>query len=131
MLAGVLMASVTGTPPAAATGTAEVSGVWATEPRDNGAYITVRISPCREDAAMRCGVIVGAHAGARPDIVGETILRGLEQQEDGSWAGGEIIRPGKGTAYRSALKRVEEGLEVTGCGVGGLVCRSQLWSPAP
>ncbi|MEO1533039.1 MAG: hypothetical protein AAFU72_12805, partial [Pseudomonadota bacterium] len=53
---------------------ADVTGIWFTEKRDNGAFISVRISPCLSDREKRCGTVAGAHGGARPDIVGEPIL---------------------------------------------------------
>ncbi|MEO1457363.1 MAG: hypothetical protein AAFV49_07305, partial [Pseudomonadota bacterium] len=83
----------------AGPGADDVTGIWATEPRDSGAYITVRIAPCRGAPAERCGTVVGAHAGARPDIVGEPIISGMQPQGDGGWSGGEIIRPGDGDRY--------------------------------
>ena len=110
---------------------ADVTGLWATEPRTSGAYITVRITPCASDRQKRCGRVAGAHGGARPDIVGEKILRGMSPQDDGSWGGGEILRPGKDEAYSSKLRRTDAGLEVQGCVIGGLICRSQIWRLVP
>ena len=126
-----LMAAAT-VPAMASDGPPEgrITGLWATEPRESGAYITVRIRPCRSSPATRCGVVAGAHGGARPDIVGEPILTGLEHRGEGHWGGGEIIRPGTDERYRSEIRRVAEGLEVKGCALVGLVCRTQIWRPA-
>ncbi|MEM9762617.1 MAG: DUF2147 domain-containing protein [Pseudomonadota bacterium] len=107
---------------------ADVTGVWFTEKRDNGAFISVRISPCLSNREKRCGTVAGAHGGARPDIVGEPILRNMKRREPGHWTGGEILRPGKDEAYRSEIKLVEGGLEVKGCVAAGLICQSQLWT---
>ncbi|MEL6574489.1 MAG: DUF2147 domain-containing protein [Pseudomonadota bacterium] len=107
---------------------ADVTGIWFTEKRDNGAFISVRISPCLSDREKRCGTVAGAHGGARPDIVGEPILRNMERHEPGHWTGGEILRPGKDEAYRSEIKLVDGGLEVKGCVAAGLICQSQLWT---
>ncbi|MEM7497241.1 MAG: DUF2147 domain-containing protein [Pseudomonadota bacterium] len=112
----------------AAGAPADVNGIWYTEKRDNGAFISVRIVPCLTDSAKRCGIVAGAHGGARPDIVGEPILRNMERRGDGHWTGGEILRPGKDEAYRSEIKLIDEGLEVKGCVAGGLICRSQIWT---
>lgn len=109
----------------------EVAGTWKTEPRSNGAYITVRIHPCYTVAAERCGRVVGAHGGARPELIGETMLRGLKLQDDGGWSDGEIISPKSGDAYRSNLRRVDtENLRVEGCVAGGLICSGQNWTLA-
>lgn len=124
VLAGVLCLWAVG---AAASGES-IDGVWKTEPRKSGAYITVRIAPCTTAPEQRCGTIAGAYAGARPDMVGDSILRGLQPQGDGHWAKGEIIRPGKGSVYSSELTVAGDELEVKGCAVGGLFCGSQIWT---
>ena len=128
---GVVAATLALVVPAAraeADARAPIDGVWKTEPRESGAYITVRIGPCRDGAETRCGTIEGAHAGARPDIVGDRILRGLEPTAEGEWTGGTIIRPGEGTEYRSRVTLTGDArLEVEGCVIGGLICRGQTW----
>lgn len=123
LLAALLLGVLAPSPAAA-----DVTGIWFTEKRDNGAFISVRISPCRFDREKRCGTVAGAHGGARPDIVGEPILRNMERRDDGRWAGGEILRPGKDEAYRSEIRIVDGGLEVKGCVAAGLICQSQLWT---
>ena len=112
-----LMAAAT-VPAMASDGPPEgrITGLWATEPRESGAYITVRIRPCRSSPATRCGVVAGAHGGARPDIVGEPILTGLEHRGEVS----DVVQ----RHHRA------EGLEVKGCALVGLVCRTQIWRPA-
>ncbi|MEM1382180.1 MAG: DUF2147 domain-containing protein [Pseudomonadota bacterium] len=105
-----------------------VDGVWRTEPRDNGAFITVRIAPCSAKPLLRCGVVAGAYAGARPDIVGEPILRDMAKNGERFWTGGEIIRPGRGDVYSSRLRLLEDGsLRVEGCVAAGLICQGQIW----
>ncbi|MBY8978214.1 DUF2147 domain-containing protein [Rhodobacteraceae bacterium NNCM2] len=108
---------------------ADVSGVWRTEARSNGSYITVKIHPCNTDVLHRCGEVVGAHAGARPELVGERLLRGLKPQDDGTWSDGEIVSPKDGKAYRSKLRLIDsDQLEVLGCVAGGLICSGQTWT---
>lgn len=109
----------------------EVLGLWRTEPRSNGAFIIVRIEPCRGAPDLRCGTVARALAGARPDIVGEPILRNMRRRDETLWTGGEIIRPGKGEAYSSEMELTTEGLVVRGCVAGGLICGSQLWYRHP
>ncbi|MEO0959210.1 MAG: DUF2147 domain-containing protein [Pseudomonadota bacterium] len=123
LVAALLLGALAPSPAAA-----DVTGIWFTEKRDNGAFISVRISPCRFDREKRCGTVAGAHGGARPDIVGEPILRNMERRDDGRWAGGEILRPGKDEAYSSEIRIVDGGLEVKGCVAAGLICQSQLWT---
>ena len=111
---------------AAATG--DVSGLWRTEPKENGAYITVRIGPCPHAAEERCGWVQGVYGGARPDIVGDEILRGMEPVGKGRWDRGEIVRPGRGDVYRSRMELAGDELRVEGCVVGGLFCGGQTWT---
>lgn len=107
----------------------DVTGIWKTEPRSGGAYITVRIAPCPVNRAERCGTVVGAYHGARPEMIGEQMLKGLKPQDNGSWSDGEIINPKSGEAYHSKLKRLgADTLEVKGCVVGGLICSGQDWT---
>ncbi|MEM9099688.1 MAG: DUF2147 domain-containing protein [Pseudomonadota bacterium] len=124
---GVAFASAFG---AAATAN-EVSGVWLTEPRSNGAYISVQIFPCQINPEQRCGKVVGAHGGARPDLIGEPILRGLMRNEEDGWTDGKIISPKSGDEYHSNIRLVDaDTLEVEGCVAGGLICSGQEWTRA-
>ncbi len=107
----------------------DIDGLWRSPPRKSGAWITVRVGPCAGAPAQRCGVVEGAHDGANPEVVGDLVLRGLEPQEDGSWAEGRIVRPIEGTAYRSRVHlAAPEMLRVEGCAILGLVCRDQTWT---
>ncbi|MEM6971870.1 MAG: DUF2147 domain-containing protein [Pseudomonadota bacterium] len=107
---------------------AAIDGVWKTAPRDDGSYVTVRIEPCMGDSGSRCGTVIDAHGGAKSDIIGDPILDNMTFEGANRWGGGEIIRPGRGTRYRSKLKLTAEGLEVSGCVAGGLFCGSTLWT---
>ncbi|MEM9010736.1 MAG: DUF2147 domain-containing protein [Pseudomonadota bacterium] len=118
-----LFVFVSGTP-----GFAEgIDGVWQSEPRPNGGYITVEIGPCAEAPEQRCGIIVGAKTNRRESIVGRRLLSGLQRESDAVWVDGLIRRPtGTGT-YRSNLSVEGDQLRVEGCAVGGLFCQSQHW----
>lgn len=128
-LAAVVIALPFWEPIRAGAEQAAADGLWRTEPRPNGGYLVVRIGPCDEVPEQRCGTVAGARAGARPDIVGEPILRGMKRLGPSDWADGEIIRPGEGTVYRSRMRLADEdSLEVRGCALGGLVCGRQVWT---
>ncbi len=130
MILRVLTVSFAAVGLSAVAESAAVDGVWRTEPKDNGAYIEVLIGPCANDPRMRCGVIHAARAGARPDIVGEPILRAMEPEGGTHWTSGEIIRPGEGTVYQSEMTLEDGVLVVRGCALGGLFCGSQIWERA-
>ncbi|MEM1343034.1 MAG: DUF2147 domain-containing protein [Pseudomonadota bacterium] len=129
MKALALVLAVLAAAPAAAEG---VDGLWRTERQPSGAYIQIRIGPCDGEPDQRCGVIEGAYAGARRDIVGDEILRGMKRRGPDMWAEGEIIRPGQGTVYSSMMRLTDDGaLEVKGCLVGGFFCGGQTWARVP
>ncbi len=107
----------------------DIDGLWRSPPRESGAWITVRVGPCAGAPAQRCGIVEGAYDGANPSIVGDVVLRGLELQEDGSWAEGKIVRPIEGTAYRSSVRLAgPDVIRVEGCAMLGLICRDQTWT---
>lgn len=105
-----------------------LGGVWQTQPRDDGAFLSVQIGPCDMDPGVVCGTVVGSHNGARTEFVGDRILVGMRPAGNGAWDGGEIIRPGRGTRYASSLRLIDGGLEVKGCVAGGLFCGAQVWT---
>lgn len=107
----------------------DIDGLWRSPPRASGAWIAVRVGPCAGAPTQRCGVVVGAHDGANPDVVGERVLRGLERQEDGSWAEGKIVRPVEGEVYRSRVRLAgPDAIRVEACAVIGLMCRDRTWT---
>ncbi len=113
----------------AAAAAEAIDGLWRSPPRDSGAWITVRIQPCEGAPDQRCGVVTAAHDGANQEVVGERVLSGLEQQPDGSWAEGRIIRPIEGEVYNARLRLAgNDVIEVEGCMLAGLTCRDQRWT---
>lgn len=106
---------------------ASVEGVWRTAPRDNGAYIDIEIRPCAGEPANLCGIVVAAYNGAHPDVVGKPIIHDMAPAGPNRWADGEIVRPRRGTKYSSKMALRGNVLQVSGCVVGGLICRSQDW----
>ncbi len=61
-------------------------------------------------------------------IVGMTILKGL-RATDAGWAGGEILDPGNGKAYRAKARLSDDGsrLEVRGFVGVALFGRTRTW----
>jgi uncharacterized protein (DUF2147 family) len=119
---------------AASPAAADPSGLWIT------AKATVRISPCGE---ALCGTVVSlkepndaagapkldaANADAskrsRP-IVGVAILSDMKR-DGGGWRG-RIYNPEDGRTYAATMAERGETLDVQGCALGGLVCKTQVW----
>jgi uncharacterized protein (DUF2147 family) len=117
-----------GAPPALAQ---DITGTWLTETQTS----RVRIAPC---GAARCGTIVWVQNDTKdvnnPDperrarsLVGLRMISDLKRDGE-SWSG-SLYNPLDGRTYagKFKLKSTREA-ELSGCVLGGLVCRSQTWS---
>ncbi|WP_350333273.1 DUF2147 domain-containing protein [Coralliovum pocilloporae] len=102
---------------------ADATGVWRTEKGKDGAIGIVQIHKC---GSQYCGKIVGA-IGKKPRI-GLVIVK--DMKKDGkTYSGGQIYAPDDDRWY--SAKMVEQGagkLKVSGCVLGGLICRGQVWT---
>ncbi|MBK0400495.1 DUF2147 domain-containing protein [Limibaculum sp. M0105] len=105
-------------------------GVWKTTPKDDGRYLHIEIAPCTDGAQLLCGTTVGAFAGARTDIVGKRIFWDMAPDGAGKWTGGEIWAPDEDKTYSGMLEMNGATLEISGCVMGGLICRGQDWTRA-
>lgn len=115
---------------AAAAGRADaVIGRWA-NPKGT---LAVQTGPCPDGSL--CGQIVWAspqaQADARdagvPGLVGTQLLQGYRPEGRGSWAG-RVYVPDMGRSFSSRIRQTSAGtLSISGCLVGGFLCKSQVW----
>ena len=69
-----------------------------------------------------------ANAGLRNRrIVGISILSGMKPAGDNSWKG-SIYNPEDGKTYSATMSLQGSSLKVQGCALGGLICKTQMWS---
>jgi uncharacterized protein (DUF2147 family) len=81
-----------------------------------------------------CGKVVWASARGKreaskgaPDVVGTTVLTGLRLSQ-GRWTGTLFI-PDDDIHVSARLQPVDSRqLKLTGCGLMGLICRTQVWT---
>ena len=108
----------------------DVFGVWKSEPSDEGAYIHVKIGPCESDAAKVCGKIIETFNGTgERDIVGRLIIENMEPDGENEWDNGTIWAPDDDETYSSEMElKNKNTLEVSGCVLGGIICRGQDWT---
>ncbi len=109
-----------------------VEGVWS-NPKGS---VQVKTGTC---GGKLCGVVVYASqkaqadakkAGAQP-LIGTTLLRGYRANGSAQWAG-EVYVPDRKASYYSTIQLVDaQTLKVSGCVLGGLICKSQLWHRVP
>jgi uncharacterized protein (DUF2147 family) len=94
--------------------------------------VQVETAPCDDKL---CGWVVWASPGAIKDArkAGSAELVGLELLRDYRPAGprlwrGTVYVPDMGRSYSSRLRQVDEThLKISGCILGGLICKSQIW----
>jgi len=120
-----LLAAIVVAMPLAATAQ-EINGTWQTSTSESGAYLHVEISPCANDAALTCGTIVAAFAGASAENVGKPIIWDMQQRGNNRWRRGQIWAPDDDKTYRSNMVLNGNNLEVEGC--VAIFCRGQVWT---
>lgn len=117
----------------AAAGTAppSIAGGWVNPARS----VTVAIAPCGDEY---CGTVewasdkaaADARRGGTDPLVGTRLFTRLAPKGDRRWAG-RVFVPDINKTSRATLSLVApDRLKVTGCAVGGLLCKSQLWTRA-
>lgn len=106
-----------------------VEGTWKTRPDDNGDYGYVRIAPCGDKL---CGVLVKAFdasgAGKVSGNIGKRIVWDMVPDGAGGYGGGQIWAPDRDKTYASKMVLSGDRLSVSGCVLGGLICRAQDWT---
>ncbi len=101
-------------------------GVWKTEV-DDGAYAHVTIAPCGDKL---CGVIsrtFNASGEYQSENLGKKLVWDMVPGGDGSYGSGKIWQPSTGKIYRSKMSLSGDVLRVSGCVLGGLICKKQTW----
>ncbi|MFC0283227.1 DUF2147 domain-containing protein [Camelimonas abortus] len=118
--------------PARAQDPAAVAGVWLTESGDT----RVRMQKCGD---TWCGVIVWTRIGDRDvnnqdptlrnrPLVGLQMITGTPDPASGGFSG-KLYNLLDGKTYSGKLQLTGPNtLKLTGCVLGGLICRSQTWT---
>jgi len=101
-------------------------GVWITEKSDAGASMAVEIFDCGGEL---CGKAVDVFNAPDRDSVGLEIIKGMRYKTSTSYNKGSIFAPDTEKWYKSKMSLVgDDKLKVSGCVLGGLICRSQTWT---
>jgi uncharacterized protein (DUF2147 family) len=106
-----------------------VEGMWKTKPDDNGKFGNVEIAPC---GAKFCGVLVKAfdETGAEVESpnVGKQIVWDMTANGDGTYGGGKVWAPDRDKTYKAKMALNGDSLGVSGCVLGGAICRESMWT---
>ena len=106
-----------------------MEGQWKTQPGDDGDFGLVEIAPCGD---RLCGTLIAAYNAqgqSRPsDNIGRQIVWDMVAEGNGQYGQGQIWAPDRDQTYRSKMTlEAPDRLSVSGCVLGGLVCRAQGW----
>lgn len=122
-----LAATATGLPPAPAP-QQKAFGTW----RNPKGTLAVRTSSCIDGL---CGAIVWANVKALddareagvPHLIGTELLQNYRPTGHGAWRG-RVYVPDIGHSFPSHIVQTGPNqLTISGCLIGGLLCRSQVW----
>jgi len=67
----------------------------------------------------------------RDEIVGKTIIADMVPDGANEWGDGTIWAPDDDKTYDSSMELSGNTLEVSGCVLGGIICRGQDWTRLP
>lgn len=102
----------------------DLLGDWRTAPDDNGNTGIIRITQC---GTALCGTLIEAFDGTgntiQTDNVGRQIIWDTNPTGEPGEYRGMLYSPDRDREYRSRLRRSGSGLSVSGCVMGGAVCR--------
>jgi uncharacterized protein (DUF2147 family) len=95
--------------------------------------VKVTTSACGK---LLCGTVVSASPDAQaaaqkagaPPLVGSKLLRDYRQTGKDKWQG-KVFVPDRNASYYSTIKQLNANqLKISGCILGGLLCKSQVWT---
>jgi uncharacterized protein (DUF2147 family) len=110
----------------------EPAGTWLTESGET----RVRIAKC---GAAHCGTIVWVKDGGKDEqnpnaalrsrsLVGVQMIGNMQPSGDGAWSG-SLYNYKDGKTYSGKMRlKGSSALELSGCVLGGIICRSQNWT---
>lgn len=114
----------------------DVLGTWKSEVNDEGNYVHVQMAPCSSDAKLICGTIVKAEnvdpskgdPKRQAEIMGKVMINDMAADGANAWDDGTIWAPDDDETYSSNMELKGNVLTVSGCVLGGLICRGQDWT---
>ena len=108
-----------------------VEGLWKTLPDDNGKYGFVQIAPCGDKL---CGVLTksfdSSGAAMKSDNIGKQIVWDMVPNGDGTYSNGKVWAPDRDKTYNAKMALSGDKLAVSGCVLGGMICRASDWTRA-
>ena len=123
-LAAIMMLGAT-----AAWAADPVEGLWKTKADDNGNFGQVEIAPCGDKL---CGILVKAYdstgAETESENIGKQIVWDMVANGDGTYGNGKVWAPDRDKTYNAKMALSGDMLAVSGCVLGGMICRASDWT---
>jgi len=89
----------------------------------------VKIAACGNKI---CGTIAKAFDASGKEIasqnVGKRMIWDMVPKGEGYYSGGKIWAPDRDKTYKSKMQLNGNRLKVSGCVLGGMICRGQTWT---
>jgi uncharacterized protein (DUF2147 family) len=98
----------------------DATGTWA---RDSG-DAHVRFGPC---GSALCGTITWVKDTTRASEIGRKVFFDMKQDGPGAWKG-QAFNPEDGKTYTGKMTLAGDVLTTSGCVLGGLFCKTVVWS---
>ena len=101
-----------------------IEGTWQSPTNAEGASLQVQISAC---GSAFCGTIVKV-TGGDTSSQGKRMIWDMKAAGSGSYKGGKVWAPDDDKTYRGKLDLSGNSLKVSGCVLGGAICRGETFS---
>jgi len=80
-------------------------------------------------ANIQAADLTGIWITEKSESVGIEIIKGMKKKSETSYKRGKIYAPDTKKWYKSKMTlQADDKLKVSGCVLGGVICRSQLWT---
>ena len=113
----------------AETGDQSLVGNW----RNSSGTVVIAILPCGDALCGRVQwaadkAIADARRGGTDPLIGAELLSNFVAIDNGRWRG-RLFVPDANKRSKAELRRLApDRVKITGCVIGGLVCKSQVWT---
>ena len=106
-----------------------VAGIWQTMPDDNGNVGQVEVAHCGDKL---CGTLIRAFNAQGEPVdspnIGRRIVWDMVAEGNDRYGGGKVWAPDRDKTYRSKMALDGDTLAVSGCVLGGIICRASQWT---
>lgn len=101
-------------------------GTWKTAV-DDGAYAYVEMSKCGSNVCGKIARTFNDSGEYASENIGKTLVIDMKADGSGNYAG-KVWRPSNNKIYIGKMVVKGNGLKLSGCVAGGLICSKQSWS---